>query len=60
MLVLIAQLAACGAPRTLPVVPEPPAAGDWASYGGDPGGVRFSALREITRDNVGRLEVAWS
>lgn len=60
MLVLIAQLAACGAPRTLPVVPEPPAAGDWVSYGGDPGGVRFSALREITRDNVGRLEVAWS
>jgi quinoprotein glucose dehydrogenase len=32
---------------------------DWPSYGGDPGGQRYSALAEITRANVGRLAVAW-
>lgn len=31
----------------------------WAYYGGDAGGRRYSALREIDRDNVDRLEVAW-
>ncbi|HWA59347.1 MAG TPA: hypothetical protein VG692_18990, partial [Gemmatimonadales bacterium] len=32
----------------------------WSSYGGDPGGSRHSPLTEITRENVGRLQVAWS
>ena len=27
----------------------------WESWGGDPGGSRFSPLREITSDNVGQL-----
>jgi quinoprotein glucose dehydrogenase len=27
----------------------------WESWGGDPGGSRFSPLREITPDNVGNL-----
>ncbi len=33
---------------------------DWPSYGGDPGGQRYSTLREITPRNVSRLEVAWT
>jgi quinoprotein glucose dehydrogenase len=33
--------------------------GDWAVYGRDPGGTRFSPLARITRANVARLDVAW-
>ncbi len=32
---------------------------DWPVYGGDAGGTRFSPLARITRDNVGKLIVAW-
>ncbi len=38
---------------------EGPAVG-WPKYGGDAGGMRFSPLSDVTRDNVGRLEVAWT
>ncbi|MCG8378927.1 MAG: membrane-bound PQQ-dependent dehydrogenase, glucose/quinate/shikimate family, partial [Proteobacteria bacterium] len=34
--------------------------GQWANYGGDPGGMRFSGLDQINTDNVARLEVAWT
>jgi len=33
---------------------------DWPSYGHDPGGARYSPLRQITRANVARLKVAWT
>jgi quinoprotein glucose dehydrogenase len=33
--------------------------GDWPAYGHDPGGMRYSPLTTINRDNVGRLTVAW-
>jgi quinoprotein glucose dehydrogenase len=33
---------------------------DWSFYGGDPGGMRYSALDQIDRGNVGRLQVAWT
>jgi quinoprotein glucose dehydrogenase len=36
------------------------AEGDWAHYGGAPGGGQYSPLAQITPDNVGRLRVAWS
>jgi quinoprotein glucose dehydrogenase len=36
-----------------------PTAG-WPVYGGDAAGTRFSPLTQITRDNVGRLAVAWT
>ncbi len=39
---------------------QAPAAGDWPAYGRDPGGARFSPLTQITRDNVARLQVAWT
>jgi len=35
-------------------------AGDWSSYGRDPGGERFSPLDRIKRENVGSLQVAWT
>lgn len=31
----------------------------WPSYGGDPGGTRYSRARQITRDNVDKLQQAW-
>ena len=33
---------------------------DWKAYGGGPENTRYSALRQIDRDNVGKLEVAWT
>jgi hypothetical protein len=36
------------------------AAQEWPTYGGDPGGRRFSNATQITPDNVPRLMPAWS
>ncbi len=33
---------------------------DWLNYGADQGGSRYSALNQITPDNVGKLKVAWT
>ena len=35
------------------------ASDDWPCYGHDTGGMRYSPLTEINRDNVSRLKVAW-
>jgi quinoprotein glucose dehydrogenase len=35
------------------------AAGDWAFYGGDAGGTRYSALDQINKGNVTQLKPAW-
>ena len=32
---------------------------EWPTYGHDPGGMRFSPLKQITPANVGRLQRAW-
>ena len=32
---------------------------DWPAYWGDPGSGQYSALAQITVDNVGQLELAW-
>ncbi len=34
-------------------------AGEWREYGGDPGAMKYSALKNITRDNIGQLRKAW-
>ena len=39
---------------------QSPAVSDWGHYGGDSFAQRYSPLREINRDNVTRLEVAWT
>lgn len=33
---------------------------DWPYYGGDAGGMKYSPLRQINRENVRRLRVAWT
>ena len=33
---------------------------DWPTYGNDPGGMRYSPLSEINRENVSKLKVAWT
>jgi quinoprotein glucose dehydrogenase len=33
---------------------------EWPSYGNDPGGTRFAAVGDITRENVACLEPAWT
>ena len=35
-------------------------ADQWSSYGGDPGGARYSAADQINLDNVEKLDVAWA
>ena len=35
------------------------AAGEWHAYGGDKANSKYSALDQIDRDNVARLEIAW-
>lgn len=44
------------------LVPVGPAAAqkNWEAYGNDGGASRFVALDQITRDNVGKLKVAWT
>lgn len=37
-----------------------PSDAEWAYYGGDQGGARHSALDAVNRDNVDRLQVAWT
>src|SRR5947207_10180028 len=32
----------------------------WPVYGGDPGGSKYSALKQINRKNVARLREAWT
>ncbi|HEY9248832.1 MAG TPA: hypothetical protein VIO38_06860, partial [Rariglobus sp.] len=32
---------------------------DWPSYGHDPGGTRYSPLKQITPKNVSNLKLAW-
>lgn len=36
------------------------ASGDWIDYGGNKAGTRFSALDQITPENVHKLRVAWT
>ena len=45
---------------TLILILSVQAPGDWPAYGRDPGGARFSPLTQITRENVARLQVAWT
>jgi len=36
-----------------------PGRSGWEYYGGDPGGSRFSSLRQINQKNVHKLKIAW-
>jgi quinoprotein glucose dehydrogenase len=55
----LAAVLVFGLGRAVP--PQDPRRDDqWPSYGGDPGGTRYSTLQQITRDNVSQLQVAWT
>ncbi len=41
------------------IAPNTARAQDWTSYGGDPGGMKYSPLREVNRANVTELKPAW-
>jgi quinoprotein glucose dehydrogenase len=58
LVVLIASLSGVSPSRAQ--TPAPLTAGQWAAYGHDALGSRFSPLTSITRDNVGQLTVAWT
>jgi quinoprotein glucose dehydrogenase len=58
LLLLCIPLMGCG-PEAPPIASGGPTAG-WPSYGGDPGGRRYSLLEQITPENVSYLEVAWT
>ena len=34
--------------------------GAWTHYGGDPGGSRYSPLKQIVKGNIGSVKVAWT
>ncbi len=53
VLVLLAYAASCTYSQTAPDT-------GWPTYGNDPGGTRYSPARQISRDNVAQLQVAWT
>jgi quinoprotein glucose dehydrogenase len=49
--------------NSAPVVAQAAGAGSadgWAAYGHDAGGTRYSPLTQINRDNVAKLQLAWT
>lgn len=44
---------------TANAVAQTPAVGEWPTYGGDPGGTKYSPLESINRGNVDQLAIAW-
>jgi glucose dehydrogenase len=54
---------ATGGTASAPAAAAAPAAGasvEWREYGGNIAAQRYSPLAQINRDNVGRLEIAWT
>ena len=51
-------LVACDSRTGAPIDPGPEAG--WPHYGGDRGGMRYSPATQISKNNVGDLEVAWT
>jgi quinoprotein glucose dehydrogenase len=50
----------CAQKAASPATPATYAAStEWPTYGHDPGGMRFSPLKQITPANVGTLQIAW-
>jgi quinoprotein glucose dehydrogenase len=49
-----------GSARKVSALPEQDSEGQWTYYGHDAGGMRYSPLTQINRDNVSTLKVAWT
>jgi quinoprotein glucose dehydrogenase len=68
MMPIVWLISAC-LPLSNQAAEKPPVAGQapvaqgdnesWPNYGNDPGGMRFSSLTQIDRENVSKLRVAW-
>jgi len=56
---VLALLLLASCERPVPLDLSGPTA-DWPEYAGDKGGLHYSPLTQITPENVGRLELAWS
>jgi len=54
----LCALAALACSQPAPLDDSGPTA-EWPAYGGDAGGLRYSPLTQINRENVGALEIAW-
>jgi quinoprotein glucose dehydrogenase len=62
---IVAVIVACGQQaKAIPADAEPvtvsSAATDWPTIGGDAGSAHYSGLKQITRENVAQLAVAWT
>ncbi len=55
---LFALALACGGEPVAVDLAGPTA--EWPEYGGDMGGLRWSPLEQVTRENVAALEIAWT
>ncbi|MEB2844270.1 glucose/quinate/shikimate family membrane-bound PQQ-dependent dehydrogenase [Endobacterium cereale] len=60
MMVPHPTVAFTGTPAALTPVDPAKEQKNWEAYGNTPGGSRFAALDQITRDNVANLQVAWT
>ena len=59
-LCLLAICLFCFDPVIIVAVGQNPAATEWPSYGNDAGGMRYSRLSQVNRENVAKLRVAWT
>jgi quinoprotein glucose dehydrogenase len=59
VLALLAACAALGACERRETVDFGGPSAEWREYAGDKGGLHWSPLSQITRENVGALELAW-
>jgi quinoprotein glucose dehydrogenase len=50
----------CVAFASAPARGQVPGDSEWPTYGNDPGGMRYSLLSQINRENVSKLKVAWT
>src|SRR6266852_9729887 len=59
MLLLLFILSVLSVRKSL-ALPEKDSGEEWTYYGHDAGGMRYSPLAQINRDNVAHLKVAWT
>jgi quinoprotein glucose dehydrogenase len=57
---VMALAAGAGILMTMPALALGQAHTQWSDYGGGPDAAQYTALRQITRGNVGNLKVAWT
>ena len=60
LLALFAGLLLAPRPLSAQATTLPPAGEGWPTYGGDPGGLRFSKSSQITRSNLSQLHPVWT